>query len=225
MKKDRIKRVWSRFWMRFSGKGTIGRIACALAGLFWPPFYGRLPLATMGNRGYISPSATLHHSDLRLNSKVFIGDKVLFYKDHGGGVIELGTGVHIHRDAILQTGTGGTIIIGDDTHIQPRCQLSAYMGSIRIGRRVEIAPNCSFYPYNHGLSADRPIRQQPVQSKGGIVIGDDVWLGVGSIVLDGVTIGQGAVIGAGSVVSRDIPPLAIAVGMPAKVVKYRDAER
>lgn len=209
--------------MRFSGTGPLGRAACAIAGIFWPPFYGRLPLATLGKNGYISPSATVHHSSLRLNARVFIGDQALIYEDHGGGQIDLGPGVHIHRDCFLQTGRDGKIIIGDDAHIQPRCQLSAYAGSIRIGRRVEIAPNCSFYPYNHGMSSDLPLRQQPVQTKGGIVIGDDVWLGVGTIVLDGVTIGEGAIVGAGSVVTRDIPAMAIAVGNPAKVIRIRPA--
>lgn len=209
--------------MRFSGTGPLGRTACGIAGLFWPPFYGRIPLAAMGTRGYVAPTAILHHANLKSNAGVFIGDRVVLYEDHGGGAVNLGAGVHIHRDTIIQTGAGGSVIIGEQTHIQPRCQLSAYMGSITIGKRVEIAPNCAFYPYNHGMSADLPMRQQPVFTKGGIHIEDDVWLGVGVIVLDGVRIGKGAVIGAGSVVARDIPPMAVAAGAPAKVVKFRDA--
>ncbi len=59
------------------------------------------------------------------------------------------------------------------------------------------------------------------KSKGPVIIGSDVWVGVGAIILSGVRIGSGAVIGAGSVVVRDIPPYAIAVGNPARVVKYR----
>ncbi|NUQ39504.1 MAG: hypothetical protein HUU23_17315 [Caldilineales bacterium] len=62
---------------------------------------------------------------------------------------------------------------------------------------------------------------QPITSKGDIVIEDDVWLGVGAIVLDGVTIGRGAVIGAGAVVTESIPAYAIAVGAPARVVGHR----
>lgn len=54
-----------------------------------------------------------------------------------------------------------------------------------------------------------------------IMIGNDVWVGQRAIILDGVTIGDGAVIGAGAIVTKDIPPYAIAVGVPAKVVKYR----
>ncbi|QHL89493.1 hypothetical protein GU926_17095 [Nibribacter ruber] len=58
-------------------------------------------------------------------------------------------------------------------------------------------------------------------SKGDIVIGNDVWIGAHSIVLSGVTIGNGAIIGANSVVTKDLPPYSIAVGTPAKVIKYR----
>lgn len=60
-----------------------------------------------------------------------------------------------------------------------------------------------------------------VRSKGGVVIKDDVWIGYGATILDGVTINQGAVIGAKSVVTKDVPPYAIVVGSPAKVVRYR----
>lgn len=58
-------------------------------------------------------------------------------------------------------------------------------------------------------------------SKGNIVVGSDVWIGQNSVVLSGVTIGQGAVIGAGAIVTKDVPPYAIAAGNPAKVIKYR----
>lgn len=61
-------------------------------------------------------------------------------------------------------------------------------------------------------------------SKGKIIIEDDVWIGMNSLILSGVKIGKGAVIGAGSVVSKHIPPYAIAVGNPCKVIKYRFSE-
>ncbi len=218
---NRLIGRWARFWMRFSGPGRIGRFACGLAGIFHPPFFGRVPLASIRGNGYFSPRSSIYHSHLRLGDKVFVGDGALIYEDVGGGNIELGDGVHLHRGTALQTGMGGSVVIGNDTHIQPRCQLSAYKGSINIGSQVEIAPNCSFYPYDHGVAVGKPIGRQVLQAGAGIVIGDGVWLGVGVIVLNGVRIGKGAVIGAGSVVSKDIPDMAIAVGVPAKVIRYR----
>lgn len=61
----------------------------------------------------------------------------------------------------------------------------------------------------------------PADTKGNIVVKDDVWIGHGAIILSGVTIGQGAIIGTGAVVTKDIPPYAIVGGVPAKIIKYR----
>ncbi len=109
--------------------------------------------------------------------------------------------------------------------MQPRCQFSAYCGQVKIGKRVEIAPNSAFYPYNHSFEAGKPIQTQPLFTRSGISVGDDAWLGFGVILLDGAHIGEGAVIGAGSVVTSAIPANAIATGAPARVVRYREAPR
>ncbi len=61
-------------------------------------------------------------------------------------------------------------------------------------------------------------------SRGDITVGDDVWIGQNAVILSGVTIGRGAVIAAGAVVSKDVPPYAIAGGVPAKVIRYRFSE-
>ena len=63
------------------------------------------------------------------------------------------------------------------------------------------------------------------QSKGGIVVGDDVWIGMNAIILSGVSIGQGAVIAAGSVVTKNVEPYSVVAGNPAKVLKYRFDEQ
>lgn len=221
MIKRQIIRNWAKFWMQYAGLHAPGRLATRLATWFAPPYKARTYLARFNSRGYISPDASIHHNNLHLDDNVFIGDNVVVYQAKNGGSVRLGVGVHIHRDSIIETGHGGSLTIGADTHIQPRCQFSAYKGHIHIGNSVQIAPYCAFYPYNHGFAPDKLIKEQPLQTKGGIVIDDDAWLGVGVIVLDGVRIGKGAVIGAGSVVIQDIPEGSIAVGSPAQVVKYR----
>lgn len=214
----RIKNVWVRFWMRYSGLTSFGRTAAWLATLATPPFYGRIPLASQNPGGYISPRAIIQHTQFYLGANNFIDDGVLIYQDNDGGSVDLADAVHLHRETIIQTGYGGSLIIGSHTHIQPRCHFSAYLSHIRIGCEVDIAPYCSFYSYNHGKSPGKPIRHQPLQTKGGIIIKDGAWLGVGVIVLDGVTIGNAAVIGAGAVVTRDVPDGATAVGSPARIV-------
>ena len=217
----RTKNFWIRFWMHFAGPGRFGRIATWSATWFVPPYYGRCYLARLNEKGYIAPSATIHHDDLRLGNNVFIGDHVVIFKDKDGGPVELGEGVHLYGDSFIQTGQGGNLKIGSNCHIQPKCQISAYKSPVHIGCDVQIAPNCAFYPYDHGFAPGRLIMEQPLKTKGGIIIEDDVWLGYGVIVLDGVRIGKGAVIGAGSVVTHDIPDGGIAAGVPAQVVKMR----
>ena len=83
---------------------------------------------------------------------------------------------------------------------------------IRIGRGVQVAPACAFYPYEHGIDAGEPITQQPLRSRGDIVIGDGAWLGYGVIVLEGVTIGAGAVV----VRSLEVP--GTYVGVPGRLL-------
>jgi acetyltransferase-like isoleucine patch superfamily enzyme len=176
----------------------------------------------MNPTGYVAPSATIHHPDLRLGANVFIGDRVMIFERENGGPVELGDRVEILRDTIIETAYGGSVTLGAQSSIHPRCQLNAYKASIQIGHGTLIAPNCAFYPYDHGIAPDKLIREQPLQTRGDILVGDEAWLGYGVIVLGGVTIGEGTVIGAGSVVTSDIPEGAIAVGVPARIVKMRN---
>lgn len=213
--------VWTRFWMRHAGLSRFGRLATRLATWGTLPYYGRKYLARLNPSGYISPHAAISHPDLQLGAHVFIGDRVTIFGLCDGSVVEIGDGVHLYGDTYIQTGEGGRISVGPDTHVQVRCQLSAYHAAIRIGARVQIAPNCSFYPYDHDIRLGKRITGEGLTSKGDIVIDDDVWVGTGVIVLSGVTIGRGAVIGAGSVVVTSVPANGVAVGVPARVVRLR----
>lgn len=219
--RSRLKNIWARFWMKFAGVDRVGRAAMGLAAWVYPPYKARHVLAQISKIGYISPCATLCHPGLSLGAHIFIGDGVTIFGRAASEKVVIGDKVFINKDTIIESGHGGSLFIGARTTIQPRCQFSVYKGEIRIGNDVQVAPNCAFYPYNHGMSAGVAMKSQPLFSKGGIRIDDDVWLGYGVIVLDGVHIGKGAVVGAGSVVTRDIPAGSIAAGVPAKVVKER----
>jgi acetyltransferase-like isoleucine patch superfamily enzyme len=121
----------------------------------------------------------------------------------------------------------GNVSIGDNCSVQAYTLLVGYGkspdddGAIVLGNDVRIAGHCMIIAGNHVFAdPDRPIRTQGL-TPGTICIKDDVWIGGNVNIVAGVTIGRGAVIGAGSVVTRDIPPYAIAVGSPARVVKSR----
>lgn len=116
----------------------------------------------------------------------------------------------------------GNVIIGKNVYINSGTVMYSANG-IEIGNDVLIGPNCNLVPVNHNIK-DRniPIRLQGYpESKGGIIIEDDVWLGANVTILDGVRIGKGAVIGACSVVTKNIEPFSINFGVPSKKVGYR----
>ena len=122
--------------------------------------------------------------------------------------------------------------IGDYTYIAKNATISY----TKIGKYCSIGPNflCGWgiHPLN-GISTAPMFystrkqngytlsKEDKIEERKPIVIGNDVFIGANVTVLDGVTIGNGAVIGAGAVVSKDIPPYAIAVGCPLKIIKYR----
>jgi acetyltransferase-like isoleucine patch superfamily enzyme len=217
----KLKATWTLFWMHRAGLNFFGRVATRLAVWFTPPFKGRYFLARLNTQGYISPNATIHHGDLQIGDNVFIGDRMVIFQSFEGGCVEIGDRVHLIGDTTIETGQGGSLKIGHDTYVQPRCQFSAYVASIEIGCGVQIAPNCAFYPYDHGCAPGELISKQPLKTKGPIIIDDDALLGYGVIVLSGVRIGKGAVIGAGSVVTIDVPDEAIAAGVPARIIRMR----
>ena len=109
------------------------------------------------------------------------------------------------------------IIIGDNFYMNAGCHI---LGEIEIGNDVLIGPKTVIWSRDHSIAKNELIRKQPYFDKK-ITIGNDVWIASNVTVLKGVKIGDGAVIGAGSVVVNDIPEYAVAVGNPARVIKYR----
>jgi acetyltransferase-like isoleucine patch superfamily enzyme len=212
---------WTKFWMRHASLTHFGRISMRLAAWFSPPYKERIPLSHLSEKGFVEHTAIINHPNFRVGKHCFIGDKVIINERKNGGKIELGDRVEILRDTTLETGSGGQIIIGDNSSIHPCCHLYSYLEPIEIGSGVMIAPSCALFSYNHGMVPNETIRKQPLQSKGPIIIGNEAWIGVRATILSGVKIGNGAVIGAGSVVSDDVPDGAIVVGIPARVQKNR----
>lgn len=111
------------------------------------------------------------------------------------------------------------IHIGANTYINRNTFLDASL-SITIGRDCAIGPGCYITDHDHGIEGDLPPLAQPLIAKP-TCIGDRVWIGANATILKGVSIGDNAVIGAGSVVTKDIPENAIAIGVPARVAKYK----
>lgn len=116
----------------------------------------------------------------------------------------------------------GEVVLGAHCTVNPYATIS---GRVSCGDGVRIASHASLVGFNHGFDdPDLPIYRQKHESRG-IIIEDDVWIGANAVVVDGVTIGRGAVIAAGAVVSKDVPPMAVVGGVPAKVLRYRGQSR
>lgn len=142
-------------------------------------------------------------------------EKVYLWCDH----VTVDDGAYFYQNVTLWG--PGRIHIGKNTGIGINTVIYA-TESVSVGDNTIIAANCYIIDSNHGITRDELIRNQKSTVKGPVIIGRDVWLGAGAKVLSGVHIGDGAVIGAQSVVTHDIPENAIAVGIPAKVIGYRE---
>lgn len=135
------------------------------------------------------------------------------------GRISIGSRTIVHPGALLLP-YGGAIEIGDDCSVNPYTILYGH-GGLTIGNGVRIATHCVIIPANHRFDdPETPIRLQG-ESRLGVSIEHDVWIGAHATILDGVTIGSGAVIAAGAVVNREVPAGALVAGVPAKVVSSR----
>lgn len=137
----------------------------------------------------------------------------------------------------IRIGNGSSILPYAQVHswggfvdIAEGCSINAYTilygtGGIRVGSGVRIAAQTVVVASSHRFDApDVPIREQGITAEG-IVIEDDVWIGAGCRILDGVRIGRGAVVAAGAVVTRSVAPLDIVGGVPAKVIGQRGKDR
>lgn len=137
----------------------------------------------------------------------------------GGSKMIVGNNVRIVKNATVKCGEYGDVRIGDRTLISEGCILN---GDVRIGEDVVLGPRVFLNESDHGYSRrDIPINQQGGEG-GTIIIERNVWLGYNVSVLKKVTIGEGAIIGTNGVVTKDVAPFSIMVGIPAKVLRMRE---
>ncbi len=140
---------------------------------------------------------------------------------YGRSYASVGRKSNVHPTVVLRHPSN--IIIGDNCLINHNnvLQSGKLNAKIIIGNYVQTGPNVMMFAYNHGTELNGvPMINQPYYESD-IIIGDDVWIGGGTVITAGVKIGKGSVIGSNSTVTKDIPEFSIAVGSPAKVIKQR----
>jgi acetyltransferase-like isoleucine patch superfamily enzyme len=135
--------------------------------------------------------------------------------------VSLGARVHLESDVWIKLATrDARVSIGEFTFLGRGVEIDV-SGTVAIGSHVLLAPGVFITDHVHNVSAGRLIDVQGITTSP-VEIGNDVWLGAGVVVLPGVSVGDGAVIGAGAVVTSDVPANAIFVGVPARLLRYRE---
>jgi acetyltransferase-like isoleucine patch superfamily enzyme len=143
--------------------------------------------------------------------------------------IEIGPLAHVYLDRWSWVGDGtklrahgGFVRIGSKSVLGGEITFSAYE-EISIGRECVIADRVMFIDFDHVITdSETPIRNQGLTTSP-VRVGNNVWIGYGAAILRGVTVGDGAVIGTNAVVTKDVPPGAIVGGVPARVLRMREA--
>ncbi|MGL5082088.1 MAG: acyltransferase [Microcoleaceae cyanobacterium] len=228
LKRYQDKVLGTSEWMPFLQYELITVLCSGLPGslgyLLRKFLYPRL-LKQVGSGVILGQGLVLRHpGKISLGDRVAIDDYGLIDGSGAGEEgIYLGDNVIVSKNCVIQ-GKTGPVIIGDKTDLGCNVVLTSSSG-IYIGKSVLIASNCYLGGGRYGTDRlDIPMMEQGIYTKGPVVIEDDVWLGAGATVLDGVTIGKGSIIGAGAVVTKDLPAYSVAAGVPAKVLRSRLSE-
>ena len=203
--------------------GLLGGFPGALGLFLRQKLYPSL-LAACGKGTVFGAGLTLRHPRrIRLGRRVVISDGCVL--DARG---DRDAGITIGDNVVLGANTrivckDGHVSIGSGTGIGSGSSISAIAGNVAdIGKDCLIAP----FSYIGGVSynfdrTDIPIAQQGHAPKGGVRVGDNVWLGTRATLLDGSTVGRDAIIAAGAIVTGEVPSFGIAMGVPARVVRLR----
>lgn len=193
-------------------------------------FRGLVEILFLGNS--VFPLFVGKHVEITHKKHIYCGKNVKFeaYSEihglsenglHFGNNVTIGRFTEIRPSSYYGVGQlGYGLTMGNNSSIGPFGFIGC-SGKIKIGNNVMIGPRVSFFAENHNFSdISSTIRSQGVNNKG-IIIEDDCWIGSGVIVLDGVTIGHGSVIGAGTLISKNVPPESIVLDKRNKSIRFR----
>lgn len=171
----------------------------------------------------IRPAKSHGDGDFSLDKFLKIGENVIF--EDGVRVfhpetIEIGDNVYIGHDSFLKGYFRGKMIIGEHTWIGQSCFLHS-AGNITIGKAVGMGPYVKILTSVHReVERSKPIIANDLDF-GEVVIHDGCDIGIGAIILPGITVGEGAIVGAGAVVTKDVPDYSVVAGNPAHILRTR----
>ena len=194
-----------------------GAVGLLLRKIMYPWLLGAVGRNVVFGQGVV----LRHPGKIRIADDVTVDDLVVLdAKGTGNHGIDIGHGVFLGRGTILSC-KDGDIVLGDHTNLGFHCEV--FSGSrVTVGRHGLFAAYVYLVGGGHEFErADVAVIEQARSSKG-IALGDNVWLGTGAKVLDGVRLGSNVVVGANGVVTSDLPDGAVAAGVPARVLRTRE---
>lgn len=198
----------------------VGAVGLALRSRLYPRLLG-----ACGRNVFFGADVVLRHPHkIRIGSDVVIDDgAVLDAKGASNRGITIGSGVFIGRQTSLHT-KDGDLDLEDGVNIGAFCTLFS-MSSLRVGANTLMAAYSSLIGGGHDFSrTDIAVIDQPRPSQG-ITIGPNCWIGSGSSVLDGVSLGRDVIVGANAVVTDNLADFVVAAGTPARVIRDRRTDR
>jgi len=138
-----------------------------------------------------------------------------------GAILRIGRWAWIGHGSKIRVHEG-EVSIGAKTVIGQECTVSAYQ-SVSVGRECILADRVMLIDFDHGVTeVERPIRLQGIYKRD-VRVGHNVWIGYGACVLRGVEIGDNSIVGTNAVVTKEVPANAVVAGVPARVIRMREA--
>jgi len=195
-----------------------GALGLLLRRLLYPLLLGHVGRGVVFGQGVV----LRHPHKVRLGDGVTVDDLVVLdAKGTGNRGIDVGSGAFLGRGTILSC-KDGDIVLGDHANLGFHCEVFSG-SSVTVGAHALFAAQVYLVGGGHEFErADAAVIDQPRTSRG-IALGENVWLGTGVKVLDGIRVGSHVVVGAGAVVASDLPDGAVAAGVPARVLRTREA--
>ena len=193
-----------------------GAVGLAARKMFYP-----LLLGSCGRNVVFGQNVVLRHPHkIHIAENVVVDDNCLLdAKGESNRGIRIGSGVFIGRNSILSC-KNGDIELADGANIGFNCEVFS-ASRVTIGTGVLMAAYSYIVGGDHDFSdPSASVLAQP-RTSAGVDVGAGAWIGAGAKILDGVTIGERAIVGAAAVVRESVPPLAVSVGIPARVVSHR----
>jgi acetyltransferase-like isoleucine patch superfamily enzyme len=198
-----------------SRRGPLALVRFLAVNRMLTPKYAQLALRLLRRR-FLAPSGYR----MKLDGMLFLGP---------GVKLEIGREASVHFGRWTWIGHGtkircheGEVRIGAKTVLGQECTISAYQ-HVSIGEQCILADRVMLIDFDHNVKeVERPIRVQGIYKRD-VRVGNNVWIGFGAQILRGVTVGDNSIVGAGAVVTRDVPANAVVGGVPARIIRMREA--